>query len=220
MQFAKLTLAQDQEAIVVVFDIRSSSILVSDLTLRNQLDHYVWLVGKIKEQLARLQMQHNPPRFGFYKFTGDGWILLFPTKDIKGQAIPPGYPLEVMRELSKWFEPAFHAWASEHLDTRPAITGITFGVDKGPLRRTTIFQQKEYLAHAIIIACRLQAAVGEIDQSSGCKALVLNSVFNELFASAKDYAIANVRRKLRNIGEDREFDCKLILLLPEKQLSG
>ena len=60
VDFAKLTLAQDQEAIVVVFDIRSSSILVSDLTLRNQLDHYVWLVGKMKEHLAKLQMQHNP----------------------------------------------------------------------------------------------------------------------------------------------------------------
>ena len=214
VDFAKLTFAQDQEAIVVVFDIRSSSILVSDLTLRDKLDHYVSLVGKIKEYLAKLQMQHNPPRFGFYKFTGDGWILLFFVKDSNGQAIPRDYALEVMRDLSVWFEPVFRSWAREHLHTQPPITGLTFGVGKGPLRRTTIFQEKEYLAYAIIVACRLQAAVSEIDQSSGCKALVMNSVFNELFSSVKDYVVEDVRRKFRNIGQDREYDCKKISLLP------
>jgi hypothetical protein len=210
VDFAKLTFAQDQEAIVVVFDIRSSPILVTDLTLRNQLDRYVWLVGKIKERLAKLQMQHNPPRFGFYKFTGDGWILLFPIN--KEQATPRDYALDVMQSLSEWFEPVFRGWANEHLDTQPPITGLTFGVDKGPLRRTTIFQEKEYLAYAIIVACRLQAAVGEIDQSSGCKALVRKSVFNELFSPAKGYVVEDVRRKFRNIEQDREIDCKKISL--------
>ena len=117
--------------------------------------------------------------------------------------------------MSAWFEPVFRSWANEHLDIQPPITGLTFGVDRGPLRRTTIFREEEYLAHAIIVACRLQAAVGEIDQSSGCKALVMNSVFNELFSSAKNFVVQDVRRKFRNIGQDREFDCKMISLLPD-----
>ena len=199
---------------VVVFDICSSSILVEDLTIKKQLHRYVWLIGKIKERLAKLQMEHKPPRFGFYKFTGDGWILLFPTRVIEGQVIPGDYALEVMRNLSVWFEPVFRAWADEHLDTQPAITGLTFGVDRGPMLRATIFQNDEYLAHAIIVACRLQAAVGEIDDSPGYKALVMNSVFNDRFSPANGYVVDDVRRKFKNIGNDREFSCKKISLLP------
>ena len=214
MKFAELTLAQGQEAIVVVFDICSSSTIVEELTIGNALHRYVWLVGKMKNFLAKLQMRHSPPRFGFYKFTGDGWILLFPVeRDAQRQAIGGDYVLGVIRELSLWFERTFETWAIRYLDTRPPVVGLTFGVDRGNLVRTTIFQKEEYLAHAIIMATRLQSELSS-EASPGYKALTRNSVFQEHFTPAADYTVADVSKTFKNIGEGNAYSCKRISLLP------
>lgn len=214
MDFAKATLVDGQEAMVVVFDICSSSILVEDLTLKGALQRYIWLVGKMKNFLAKLQMRQSPPRFFFYKFTGDGWILLFPTeRDRKGRVIGGGYVLEVMRELSVWFDRTFRKWADENLDTHPPTSGLTFGLDWGPLRRATIFQQQEYLARAMIVACRLQSELSGED-SPNYKALMMKSVFNEHFSPAEGYAVEDAPKKLKNIGQGRQHACKRISLLP------
>jgi hypothetical protein len=214
MKFAELTLAQGQEAIVVVFDICSSSTIVEELTVNNALHRYVSLVGKMKNFLARLQMRHAPPRFGFYKFTGDGWILLFPVeRDAEGQAVGGDYVLGVMRGLSLWFARTFDTWASLYLDARPPVVGLTFGVDRGNLVRTTIFQKDEYLAHAIIMATRLQSELST-EASPGYKALTRNSVFKEHFTPAPGYNVTDVSKTFKNIGGGNTYSCKRISLLP------
>ena len=66
--------------IVVVFDLCSSSQIMEDLLLSDKFDRYEAFLTCVKRWLMNWTEQHSPPkgRFELYKFTGDGWILLFP----------------------------------------------------------------------------------------------------------------------------------------------
>ena len=133
-------------------------------------------------------------------------------RDANGQAIGGDYVLGVMRELSSWFERTFETWASLYLDARPPVVGLTFGVDRGNLVRTTIFQKEEYLAHAIIMATRLQSELST-EASPSYKALARNSVFKEHFTPAADCTVADVLKTFKNIGGGNTYSCKRISLL-------
>ena len=63
------------DAIVVAFDICSSSDIIEELTLKGDMARFHTFLSKIKHYLADTQ---KTVLFDPYKFTGDGWILLFP----------------------------------------------------------------------------------------------------------------------------------------------
>ena len=210
MQYLDVTLSQDHEAIVVAFDICSSTEVIESLIRRAELGRYTKLLEKIKHHLA--DAQRTLP-FVLYKFTGDGWILLFPLSDNQGQRVDVRQVLTFMHDLSVWFKRAFQEFVGKHLDTPLSTTGIKFGVDKGPLHRMTMYQRKEYIGRAIIVACRLQAAIKDRDKSPAYKALVTNSVFNNHFAPVTEYKVTAVKRILQNIAGGAPFQCKKIDLL-------
>ena len=191
--------------IVVAFDICSSSDVIEDLHSNGQIERYLRLITDIKRYLAKAQSRIL---FDPYKFTGDGWILLFPAEETNGQAL-----LRFMRDLSTFFKQRFRRLA-KHLDTMPDVIGINFGADVGELWHTTIYGRDEYVGRAINIACRLQGAIKDGDRTPAYKALVTRGLFNNYLAPATGFKKQSVRRTLRNIRDNREFRCVKIRVLP------
>jgi len=62
-------------AVVVAFDICSSSDIIEELTLKGDMKRFQQFLTAIKRHLMEKQKTIT---FNTYKFTGDGWILLFP----------------------------------------------------------------------------------------------------------------------------------------------
>lgn len=206
MLFKRVVFSDGQEAIVVAFDICSSSDVIEELTGRADINRYRRLIGQIKKHLAKAQKRIL---FDPYKFTGDGWILLFPAEGLNGKHF-----LRFMKDLSTFFKREFKKLV-KFLDTPPETTGITFGVDKGPIFRTTIFQAHEYIGRPINVACRLQGAIKDKDVDPAYRVLVTNAVYNGHLKPATGYSAVETTRSLRNIRGGKKFQCVQIGLLKE-----
>jgi len=202
MEFVRIK--KMNEAIVVAFDMCSSSDVLEGLTLKGETARLKSFIEKLKHYLANAQKDLP---FDPYKFTGDGWILLFPV-DTDGPKL-----LSFLRDFAIYFRKAFKTDVLTFLDVRPDITGLTFGVEKGPLVPMTIFQTQEYIGRALNIACRLQSAIKDKGGSPAYMALVSNSVFNSYFSPATGYVVYPVRRQLRNIQGGKAIHCSKIDLL-------
>lgn len=195
------------EAIVVVFDICSSSDLIEELILRGDLRRFTKFISSIKEYLARAQ---KTTLFDPYKFTGDGWILLFPPNTV-GTAL-----LVFLKDLCLFFQTQLRAQVLNHVGSAPSITGLTFGIEKGPLAAMTIYGQPEYLGRALNVACRLQNAAKDKRRSRTYVALVSNAVFEQYFAGTQGLKVSRVKRTLRNIRQGADYRCRRIDLLSYK----
>lgn len=202
MKYVRLHLTGD--AIVVAFEMCSSSDIIEELTLKGDISRFQKLLTKLKHYLAASQ---KTILFDPYKFTGDGWILLFPP-NTDGPAL-----LTFLRDLCSFFKMEFRNDVLRYLDMPPSLTGLTFGVEKGPLSPMTMYGGKEYLGRALNIACRLQNAVKDTGGSPAYKALVSNGVFNDYFSPADGYKVFRVKRTLRNIRGGAQFQCRKINLL-------
>jgi len=194
----------DGDALVVAFDMCSSSDVLEELTLNGDLQQYDQFLASLKKYLADAQ---GKVLFDPYKFTGDGWILLFP-KDTDG-----GLVFKFLQDLCHYFKKEFNDLILRHLATPPALTGLTFGIEKGPLRGLTMYGQREYVGRALNVACRLQSSIKDRDTNPAYKALVSNAAFNHYFSSIRGVKIFKVRRKLRNIRGGSDFHCKKIEFL-------
>src|SRR6266436_1956184 len=126
----------DGDAIVVAFDMCSSSDIIEELTLKGDMARFRGFLTKIKRYLASA---HNAVLLDPYRFTGDGWILLFPS-DTKGQSL-----LTFLRDFSAFYKKEFKNDVLRYLDTPPSITGLTFGLEKGPLSPMTMYGATEYV---------------------------------------------------------------------------
>jgi hypothetical protein len=206
MRYRQVDISGD--ALVVAFDICSSSDIMEELTLAGDIDRLKDFLTSLKRYLA--EAQRTTP-FDPYKFTGDGWILLFPG-DTAGAAV-----LTFLRALSEFFRKEFQKQVLRHLATPPSITGLTFGIEKGRLMRLKMYGQREYIGWAINVACRLQNAVKDKGGSPAYKALVSNAAFDQYFAkAAKDLKVIKAKRVLRNIRGGVDFRCRKIQLLKAK----
>lgn len=203
MEYMRVHISGD--AVVVAFDMCSSSDIIEELTLSGNLQRLEEFLTALKQYLASVQKNVV---FDPYKFTGDGWILLFPA-ETNGRVL-----VNFLQKLCTFFETEFRKQVLRQLATPPSITGLTFGVEKGPLAPMTMYGQQEYIGRALNIACRLQSAIKDKDSSPAYKALVSNAVFNEYFALfTRKLTVYKVRRKLRNIRGGADFHCKKIHLL-------
>ena len=202
MTYSRVRIVGD--AIVVTFDMCSSSDIIEELTLKGDMSRFQRFLTKIKQHLAAEQ---KAVLFDPYKFTGDGWILLFPG-NTDGTAL-----LTFLRDLCSFFKKEFRKDVLRYLDTPPSITGLTFGLEKGPLASMTVYGAKEYVGRALNIACRLQNAVKDKGGSPAYRALVSNAVYNDYFSPATGYKVFQVTRRLRNIRGGAEFRCRKINLL-------
>jgi len=167
VDYFNVKLAQDEIALIVVCDICSSSAIVEDLFDQGRRECYARFLEKMKHYFAEVQVQaaaHS--KFALYKFTGDGWIFLFPTE--RNGAYVVGF----MRDFTAWFKRVFAEMIQPHLDHLPTTLGVTFGVAKGSLHRLTMYGRHEYFGPGINIACWLQGAVKVKDKAPAYKALV------------------------------------------------
>jgi len=190
-------------AVVVAFDICSSSNIIEELTLNGDLRRWRDFLKTLKRYLAKAQ---DKVLFDPYKFTGDGWILLFPP-GTDGNLLS-----EFLHDLCNFFAVEFRRTVLPFLANPPNIMGVTFGIEKGPIDHMTMYQQPEYIGRAINIACRLQNAVKDSGGSPAYKALVSNAVFTEYFSAAKLHKVFRVRRTLRNINHGADYRCRKIEL--------
>ena len=192
------------ELIVVSLDMCSSSDLIEELTLKGDLTRLQHFFTSLKQHL--MHAQHELV-FDVYKFTGDGWILLFPVNT------PGTELLAFLRSLCVFFKREFQKQILKYLDTPPQVTGLVFCLERGILGRMKMFGRIEYIGRAINIACRLQKAVGDKGGSPAYKALTSNAVFNDYFSEVQNYKVFRAKRTLRNIRGGAVFRCRKIELL-------
>ena len=190
------------EAIVVAIDIRSSSRMLDDLVIHSRLDPFVDLLTAMKHQIAESTISL---RCAPYKFTGDGWIVLFDTST-EGTAL---YDFAV--GLSACYRTKSKGLL-EHLSVPPPSHGLTFGVDSGPILKTTIFQRPEYIGQPIVIACRLQAA-SKKSPTPAYRALVSAAVFDRYLSAIPGVESREESVRLGTAEDGKDFPCKSICLL-------
>src|SRR5437764_87515 len=155
---------------------------MEDLLLSEKFDRYETFLTCVKRWLMNWTNKHAPGngRFELYKFTGDGWILLFPAAT-NGRAL-----IETMRSLCEMINAELVRHIIPSLSSIPSVLGATLGVEEGNLIRMTMNEREEYVGRALNIACRLQNAVKEKEPHSGCyKALVSARFYNERFGQMK-----------------------------------
>ncbi len=203
MDYQRLTISG--QAIVVAFDMCSSTVVIEELTQGGNVQPLKKFFVELRQFLAKQQGGAAP--FDPYKFTGDGWLLLFPA-DTSGEHL-----LRFLENLCLYFAVAFRRTLLPHLARKPAVVGISFGIDKGELVPITMQGQQEYVGRAINVACRLQAAVVDKGSSPAYTALVSNRVYTDYLADTTPHRVVKVTRNLRNINAGAEFACRRVWLM-------
>jgi hypothetical protein len=194
--------------IVIVFDICSSTVILENLLVNEELEKWKKLLIYIKNFLRKESITFN---FESYKFLGDGWILLFP-EDVDGDAL-----IQFLVKLSKKYRTLYKKVYAV-LTTEISTVGLTFGIEKGTLICMTMNHQREYIGRALNVAARLQSSLKDNDKKPQYKGLISRPVYNnfsrvtkrELIKTRK---IVKVRRTLRNLFGGDKYPC-LKLTLP------
>jgi class 3 adenylate cyclase len=204
--------SSSRQAIVVAFDMCSSSNIVDDLNRAGNLQPLTTFFGDMRRHLEKERKRSL--EFELYKFMGDGWLLLFPTKT-DGERL-----LRFLEGLCLFFAVAFRRSLLPHLSRTPAVIGISFGIEKGDLVPVVMERQQEYVGRAINVACRLHAALKDKGGSPAYSALLSDRVYREHFAQTTPYRVHKVTRRLRNIDGGAEFECRRIWLLRPLQATA
>jgi len=187
-----------EKRIVLVTDICSSSEIMEDLLRTGNIAIWRNLLIQLKKQLATSSKELG---FELYKFTGDGWILLFDS-EYNGSGI-----LNFVSQLSAQFEIEFKNSIFRYLENPPEITGLTFGIDSGPLVQIEMMENQEYVGRAINLACRLQGTITETDILSGYRVVISNQLFRSMEHELEQYHPELMKRRLKNIIRGGEFQC-------------
>jgi len=171
---------------------------MEDLLLSEKFDRYEAFLTCIKRWLMNWTEAHAPPkgRFELYKFTGDGWILLFPDT-IRGEHL-----VAFLHNLCEMVKAELARHIVPNLSTMPAVLGATLGVEAGHLVRMTMNEREEYVGRALNVACRLQDAAKDKETAHpDCyKVLVSARFYNERLAKASTrYKVDETTCSLRNI---------------------
>lgn len=196
------------QVLVMACDICSSSEILEDVTTSGSIDVYRSFLSGLKRALVAAQRQWL--FFEPYKFTGDGWILLFPQATTRGKGVAV---LELMTDLCEHFRAQFEANLRGHLDVRPDVVGLNFGLDSGPIFHSRILQKDEYIGRPIVVATRLQGEIKKIDAGASYQALVSNRAFYEYFEPVGKVSASHHSQELRNVARGRPLECKRITLL-------
>ena len=195
-----------EQKIVVTFDICSSTAIIEDLHKTENIikwrDFLIWMKNYLK-------IKSEEMNFFIYKFTGDGWLLLFDFDH-------PGRDLfTFLQDICKQFKMRYKRKVEDFLETPPISSGMTFGIDRGSLIRFTMNNQREYVGRAINVACRLQSAIKDKDKSPQYKALITKPLYQSIRYAIDDLEHAEVKRKLRNIAGGEEVHCVKFSLLSQ-----
>ena len=186
---------------MLAFDICSSTSIIEDLHKTENIikwrDFLIW----IKNYLQKKSEEYD---FSIYKFTGDGWILLF-DPNTSGKNL-----VNFIQQFCRQFKMRYKRKIEDFLETPPSLSGINFGIDHGSLIRFIMNDKIEFVGRAINVACRLQSSIKDKDKSPQYKALVTKPLYQDLRSSFKGLKQTKVRRRLRNIAEGKEVHCMKI----------
>lgn len=193
----------EHKKIVLSFDICSSTYILEDLLRTENIQSWKDFLNWLKKYLIR---RSKELKFDLYKFTGDGWIILFDF-DYSGIDL-----IAFLEDLCEQFQRRFDCKVANLLETPPEVVGISFGMDRGTLIPIIYRKSTEYVGRAINVACRLQAAIKDKDKNPQYKILMTRHLFNALRTDLRDYKCSRVRRKLRNIDGNRVVHCVKVCL--------
>jgi len=188
------------EMVVVAFDMCSSSKILEDLTRTNSLAQYDLLLKNLQLWLAA-----NAKSAGFvlYKFTGDGWILIFPKERVTGVGL-----MAFLVKLSKKHVKFRQDFVDGYLESMPASVGLTLGIDLGQVRKVTFATgEVEFVGRPINVACRLQTAVKDKKPGPDYRCLMSRKVYNEFMRDVADFHFIHADRVLRNISGGEKYQC-------------
>src|SRR5215510_15816315 len=179
----------DEEILVVAFDLCSSSMIMEQLLLGGDVSCLTDLLTAIKRHLAAEQkhLLFNP-----YKFTGDGWILLFPA-NTDGSAL-----MAFLERLCRFYSDKYRRLIKPNLQNVLKIVGLSFGIDRGWVSRMKMYGQTEYIGRPIIVACRLQGAVKDKRGSPAYEALVTYHAYRKHFTHLPASRAVPLHRTLQN----------------------
>lgn len=194
-----------EKKIVVAFDMCSSSNILEELVLRQDIkplrDALINMKKFLRDKSSELQ-------FELYKFIGDGWILLFP-EDTEGPAL-----VHFLEELSRLYEREMKKRIIPKLEQEPPVMGLTFGIDEGSLLRFMMMNKQEYIGRPLNIASRLQSSLKDKDKRPAYKVLFSQPAFRRLGLASVGRKAVEVTRALRNIRNGETYKCfKLSLRL-------
>jgi hypothetical protein len=187
------------DLLVVAFDMCSSSKLIEDLSRTKSLAAYDRLLKNL-----HLWLWSNADKWSYivYKFTGDGWILLFPLSMIDGDSL-----MQFLVSLSKRHSSLRAKYVDSHLESIPESIGLTFGIEMGTLRKIVFGSEIEFAGRALNVACRLQAAVKDRGAEPDYRCLFSRKVFNTYLKEIDDFKFFDVERSLRNISGGEGYRC-------------
>lgn len=183
---------------VVTLDICSSSHLIEDLLKTNNIKVWRDLLIGMKDYLLREADKYSAE---MYKFTGDGWIILF-DEPYSGKLI-----FDLLSGIYQEFDAIYTNSVYVSLDIPPEIYGLTFGIDEGPLIQMEMQDKNEYIGRPINVACRLQGVIDEIDIKGGFRVFMSHRLFHLLKDDLSEYDPEAIERPLRNISGGADFRC-------------
>lgn len=193
----------NERRIVLTFDICSSTDILEDLHRTENIEVWRNFLIWVKKYLNKKSKSES---FDLYKFTGDGWIILFDFN----------YPGEKLIIFVENFCEAFKSKLEQKvlniLEAPPEITGLTFGMDRGTLVKIIMNRRREYVGRPINVACRLQSSIKDKDDFPQYKLMMPNHLYNHLKKDLSDHKCVNAKRKLRNIAGDKVIRCRKIFL--------
>ncbi len=190
--------------VIVVFDMCSSSKIIEDLSRTKSLIQYDRLMKNLRLWLWSNAKASN---FILYKFTGDGWILLFPALEIDGESL-----MRFLVRLSCQHNSLWKQMIEGHLESIPESTGLTFGIETGELRKVVLGNEVEFVGRALNVACRLQSSVKDKGRAPDYLCLFSRKMFNTYLRDMDEFKFHNVTRTLRNISGGERYRCMKVNL--------
>lgn len=187
------------DLVVVAFDMCSSSNLIEDLSRTDSLRAYDQMLKNLY-----LWLWSNAKKFNFivYKFTGDGWILLFPASLTTGNDL-----MQFLVKLTHKHSLLRQKLVDGHLESIPKANGLTFGVEMGKVRKIVLGTNVEFVGRPLNVACRLQTAVKDRGSAPDYRCLFSRKVFNTYLKDIQGYKYFDVERSLRNITGGERYRC-------------
>jgi hypothetical protein len=178
-----------EEMTVVVFDMCSSTAVLSDLQTQGKLATFAELIEQIDQRLWEARKNYKIGNveikgieFLCYKFMGDGWVLLF-SPEVDATNL-----VEFMHLLSLNFLTDIWYTVEEKLSARPRHVGLRFGVDIGLVKRFRMRGSDEYVGSPIVTATRLQSSGSQFESEEADPVLVSKAAFSQPFKTPRAFA--------------------------------
>ena len=187
------------DLVVVAFDMCSSSKIIEDLSRTDNLKQYDRLLKNLHAWLW-----NNAVSSGYivYKFTGDGWLVLFSSDSVTGQGL-----MKFLSRLATKFHSMRKQFVDNHLESIPQSIGLTFGVEMGPVRKVVLGRDVEFIGRALNVACRLQAAAKDRGPAPDYRCLFSRKVYNRYLTEINSHNFSPAERTLRNINGGEKYQC-------------